>query len=192
MFIAPEETRTDRFVIRCFRIGEGVRVRPVVQESLDHLQEFMPWPDARQTDEQAEAVIRGFQAAYRTGKDFTMTVQTPDEAELIGGTGFHLRGLPPEHKTAEIGMWIAQKHAGAGLGRAVLKEMLRWGFEDWGWLRLTWHCDARNIASERCAQAAGMVLESTQQGAYDPVSKGRCDIRIYRMLRPEWDALQGA
>lgn len=63
-------------------------------------------------------------------------------SRLPGGTGFHLREGPVADGCAEIGMFIRQVEAGAGLGTRVLLAMLDWGFSEWPWLRLAWRCPA--------------------------------------------------
>ena len=81
----------------------------------------------------------------------------------------HLREGPLKTRTAEIGMWIRASEAGTGLGTAVLTELVRWGFTDWPWLRLSWKCNAENLASARVAQKCGFVYEGQIRGEYDEV-----------------------
>jgi RimJ/RimL family protein N-acetyltransferase len=88
-------------------------------------------------------------------------------------------------------MWIRGSHAGQGLGTGVLRAMLQWGFEGWGWQRLSWHCDTRNHASASVARKNGMVLEGTRRSdALDAEGKDaegkRRDTYIFSMLQQEW------
>jgi hypothetical protein len=62
----------------------------------------------------------------------------------------------------------------AGRGRGVLEATIRWGLQDWGWLRLEWRCNSNNLASRRCAEKAGML-----RGAYDEITGGRRDTVCY-------------
>ena len=132
----------------------------------------------------AEARCRRFAARYLLNEDFTLGIWDGDR--MAGGTGFHLRGAPLELWKADIGMWIRGSYAGQGLGTRVLRAMLTWGFEEWGWERLSWHCDTRNIASARVAQKNGMVLEGTLRSDALDVEGRRRDTHIFAMLRQEW------
>ena len=55
--------------------------------------------------------MRTFRARWLLAEDFVIGLWAPDESELWGGCGFHLREGGLEQKNAEIGMWIA------GIGR---------------------------------------------------------------------------
>ena len=64
-------------------------------------------------------------------------------------------------KCAEIGMVVRASEAGRGLGTRVLAAMLRGGFSEWPWLRLSWRCDDRNLASMRVAEKGGALSRLT-------------------------------
>ena len=88
-------------------------------------------------------------------------------------------------------MWVAAGYAGQGLATRVLGLMLEWGFGEWGWERLTWQCDTRNVASARVAEKQGMVREATLRSDALDVEGRRRDTYLFALLRPEWLARQG-
>lgn len=184
-FFAPEERRTDRFVLRSFRPGDGAAVNQATLESYDHLRTYMPWAVPFEDVEYTEERMRTFRARYLLNEDFVIGVFGPD-GRVLGGTGFHLRHGPLEARQAEIGMWIRGTEAGTGLGSAVLDEMVRWGFEAWPWQRLVWGCHVDNHASRRVAEKCGFVLEGTFRGEYDAVTGGRRDGVAYAILKQDW------
>jgi RimJ/RimL family protein N-acetyltransferase len=53
-------------------------------------------------------------------------------------------------------------------------------------VRLTWHCDSRNLASARTAEKAGMILEAVLRQDMLDVDGRRRDTRIYALLKEEW------
>jgi N-acetyltransferase len=72
------------------------------------------------------------------------------------------------------------------LGTAVLYAMLRWGFEKWPWVRLSWRCSSANAASQRVAEKAGLHREGVLRShAFDPDGSRR-DTVCYGILREEW------
>ena len=184
LFIAPESVTRDGFSIRAYRPGDGAALRIATTSSYEHLRPWMPWATPEDSLEAAEARCRRFAANYLLNQDFTLGIWVGDQ--LAGGTGFHMRGASIALRNAEIGMWIRGSFAGQGLGTRVLQAMLAWGFEDWGWERLCWHCDTRNHASASVARKNGMTLEGTLRSDALDVHGERRDTYIFGMLREEW------
>lgn len=184
--LRPTHYRSDGFLIRAYREGDGEPLYKSVQASREHLRPFIPW--ARQ-DIDFETTVRTVGeiiGRWERGEDYTVGIW--DEEELIGGTGFHLRVGGPETGNAEIGMWINFEHAGRGLGTKVLAAMLDWGFTEWGWQRLVWKCDVRNEGSIRVAQKNGLVLEGTFRSDHIANDGSRADTHVFAILRSEWEA----
>ena len=188
MTVFPARTETDSFVIRKYTADDGPALRHATNASYEHLKRYMPWATDSQSAVEANELAAFFDRQYVAGTDFVLGVWNRDETQLIGGTGFHLREGPLRGRCAEVGMWIHADHAGKGLGKAVLRQLLRWGFTEWDWLRLSWRCDEENIASIRVAEAVGMTHEGTLRGQFDDVTEGRCNTVIYAILRKEWAA----
>jgi RimJ/RimL family protein N-acetyltransferase len=184
LFIAPLSFTSDGFTIRAYQPGDGPELRIATTSSYEHLRPWMPWATPEDSDQAAEVRARRFAARYLLNEDFILGIWIGDQ--LVGGTGFHLRGASLAPQNAEIGMWIRGSHAGQGLGTRALRAMLQWGFEEWGWQRLTWHCDTRNLASASVARKNGLTLEGTlRSDAFDVKGKRR-DTYIFSMLRQEW------
>ncbi len=185
-FLPPDKFITDSFIIRSYVPGDGACLAEATNASYEHLKTFMPWAQPHQTDEDAENLVRSFRARYLLKEDFILGVFSLDETLQLGGTGFHLREGGLDNHSAEIGMWIRASHAGQGLGTAVLRAMLEWGFSMWPWERLVWRCDSRNVASQRIAEKAGLFQEGVLR-AHRRLSDGtRQDTLCYAMLKTEW------
>lgn len=184
-FAAP--TRLDRpaFTIRRYAEGDGAALGEAVTSSYDHLRPWLPWAAPEQSDEVSESLVRGFLAAHLANRDYTLVITEPDGGRVLGGTGFHLRGRPLADRVGEVGMWIRADAAGRGLGTAVLRAMLRWGFTDWPFERLEWRCDAENTASARTAETAGMPLEGRLRGEVPEVGAGRRTTLVFGMTRED-------
>ena len=186
LFTAPERSVTPAFVLRRYMPGDGAALSEAVNSSYSHLKTFMPWATPSQSVEISEKLVRDFSGRWLSSTDFVIGIWTPDDKRLLGGCGFHLREGPIELCNAEIGMWIRADSAHKGLGTDVLKSLLRWGFSDWPWLRLSWRCSGANKASQRVAEKAGMVREGIlRSNAVDPDGTRR-DTYCYAALRGEW------
>ena len=186
LFAAPERSVTPAFVLRRYMPGDGAALSEAVNSSYSHLKTFMPWATPSQSVEISEKLVRDFSGRWLSSTDFVIGIWTPDDKRLLGGCGFHLREGPIELCNAEIGMWIRADSAHKGLGTDVLKSLLRWGFSDWPWLRLSWRCSGANKASQRVAEKAGMAREGIlRSNAVDPDGTRR-DTYCYAALRGEW------
>ena len=186
-YIAPERWVTLDFVVRCYHPGDGVLLSDAVNASYEHLTTFMPWAKPYQSVEESEAIVRRFRGRYLLNEDFVLGIFSADERRLLGGSGFHLREGGLSQRSAEIGMWIRAEVAGKGLGTAVLKALLTWGFTEWPWERLAWRCDGRNLASRRTAEKAGLVHEGILRQHLLMPDGSRRDTVLFAMLKAEWE-----
>jgi RimJ/RimL family protein N-acetyltransferase len=184
-FIAPSRLETPDFTVRTYERGDGAALTQAVEPSYDHLRPWLRWPRPTQPVHESEVLVRRFLADHLTNRDHTLGIWSPDGSRLLGGTGFHLRGRPLADRVGEIGMWIRVDAAGQGLGSAVLRAMLRWGFTDWPFERLEWRCDARNTASARTAEAAGMPLEGRLRGDTAEAGDGRRTTLVFGLTRAD-------
>ena len=183
-FFAPEIFQSGDLLIRAYRPGDGPALRDAALSSYEHLRPWMPWAVPEEPPEIVEQRCRRFAGSYLRGEDYVLGAWLGDE--LVGGTGFHLRSGPIEEGCAEVGMWIRASRAGEGLGTRVLRAMLDWGFGAWGWERLVWKCDTRNVASARVAEKAGMTCEGILRSDALGVDGTRRDTALYAMLRAEY------
>lgn len=184
--IAPERFEADGFVLRSYDIGDAPLLANANNESYEHLRPWMSWAKPYQSKEDPERLVRKFRGRYLLAEDFVLGVFSPNEDELLGGTGFHLREGPISSACAEIGMFIRQSAASSGLGTKVLRSMLDWGFSDWPWLRLSWRCDERNLASIRVAEKVGLRHEGVLQGLPAEVGAGRRNTVCFALTKAEW------
>ncbi len=184
--IAPDEYIAERVLLRSYRPGDGTELNAATIESFEHLQPWMPWATETQTEEEAEQLVRTFRGRYLLSQEFVLAIRTPDDRRLIGGAGYHLREGPLALQSAEMGMWIRASEAGKGFGTAALEAMVTWGFTEWPWLRLSWRCDAKNAASGRIAEKAGLKEEGRLRKFLRAPSGEMQDASCYAILRVDW------
>lgn len=170
--------------IRIYSVDDVEALREATIESYEHLKPWMPWARIEQTAIETEAIVRRLMSEYLSNTNFTSGIWEGDT--LIGGTGFHPRVGPVEWKCCEIGMWIRAGKAGQGWGTRSLEQMLEWGFTQWGWERLIWKCDTRNIGSAKVAENCGMKLDATFTSDSLDVDGNRRDTHQFAILKDEW------
>jgi len=193
-FFAPEYFATEAFTLRCYMPGDGSLLAEAVNVSYEHLKLFLPWAKPYTEDVEAEQTVRRFRAEYLLNTNFVLAIWSPEDASsskrLLGGSGFHLREGDLGDRAAEVGMWIRADAAGQGLGTRALRAVLEWGFAAWPWDRITWRCDARNVASRRVAEKAGMQFEGRLRGVRLLPDGTREDILCFAALRGECGVLR--
>jgi RimJ/RimL family protein N-acetyltransferase len=184
--LAPERFEADGFLLRSYLPGDGPLLAEATNSSYEHLRTFMPWAREDQSDAEAEQLARRFRGEWLRGENFVIALLAPDESEVWGGGGFHLREGGPETRNAEMGMWVRASMAGRGLGGRFLHALVAWGFTEWPWLRLSWRCDTRNKASIRVADKAGLKREGTLRSHLIAPDGQRRDTACFSILRDEW------
>jgi RimJ/RimL family protein N-acetyltransferase len=108
-----------------------------------------------------------------------------------GGVASYLR-ITPEHGVIEIGhIWL-----GLGLQRTreateAIYLLARHAFDDLGYRRFEWKCNAANAASRRAAERFGFTFEGIFR--QHQIVKGRNrDTAWYAILDHEWPAIRAS
>jgi [ribosomal protein S5]-alanine N-acetyltransferase len=76
---------------------------------------------------------------------------------LVGAV--HLGETSRAHRRGEMGNVLAQAHWGKGYATEAGAAMLRYGFDEVGFHRITATCDPDNVASARVLEKIGMRYE---------------------------------
>jgi [ribosomal protein S5]-alanine N-acetyltransferase len=103
------------------------------------------------------------------------------EGKAAGGIGIHPQsGI--SRKNAELGYWLGEPYWGKGIITEAVKEMLRYGFENFDIDRIFARPFGNNPASQRVLEKAGFVLEATLKGTYFKFGE-KLDELIYAVRR---------
>ena len=81
---------------------------------------------------------------------------------LVGAMGL---AITPEHRRAELGYWVGVAHWNRGYATEAARALLAYAFGPLALHRVEAHHFARNPASGRVMQKAGMRHEGTHRGA---------------------------
>ena len=155
----PYLIRTARLVIRCWEPRDARLLKDALDTSLDHLRPWMPWAaEEPQPVEQKVELLRAFRGRFDLGEDFVYGLFTPDETEVVGGSGLHTRVGPG---ALEIGYWVRASRVGRGLAREATAALALVALRVCGVGRLEIRVDPRNDASLRIPRALGFTEEAT-------------------------------
>ena len=175
---------SERLVIRCYNPKDALYLQKAVQESVEHLQPWMPWVK----DEPEELKIkverlRLFRADFDLSKNYIYGVFDPKETELVGGTGLHPRVGP---NAFEIGYWIHVNHVNKGYATEISAALTKVAFEIEHVNRVEIHCDPNNIRSAAIPKKLGYVYEATLRNRCENIEGELIDSMIWSLLREDY------
>ncbi|HEX2077002.1 MAG TPA: GNAT family N-acetyltransferase [Longimicrobium sp.] len=160
---------TPRLVLRCWQPQDAPLLAEAIAVSLDHLRPWMPW--AHHEPEGLDAKVqrlRGFRGQFDLDQDYIYAIFSPDEREVIGGTGLHPRVGPG---ACEIGYWISARHVGNGYATEAAAALTRVGFEVNALERLEIRCDPVNARSAAVPRKLGYTHQDTRLALVDGTSR---------------------
>lgn len=150
---------TKRTVIRCYQPNDAPLLKQAIDESLNHLREWMPWAmsEPEPINKKIER-IRSFQEHFKQGKDFIYGVFNLAEDMVLGGTGLHNR---LGGNALEIGYWIHADHVNQGLATEISAALTKIAFEVYKVGRVEIHCDPENLRSAAIPRKLGYNHDGT-------------------------------
>ena len=104
------------------------------------------------------------------------------DADVIGAIGMEVQR---EHDRGEIGYWIGVPYWGRGYMTEALRGVLGWAFESLRLHRVFAVHFARNPASGRVMQKAGMRHEGSLR-QHDKKWDAYLDVEVYGILDSDW------
>jgi ribosomal-protein-alanine N-acetyltransferase len=108
-----------------------------------------------------------------------------EPTRLIGCTGG--RWNTEANRCVEFGYWLAEPVWGMGIATEAVRALVPFLFESMTPERVQAHVMTPNVASARVLEKAGLTYEGTLRSAV--LRRGRFwDIRMYSMIRSEWEA----
>jgi len=176
---------TERLVIRCWDPGDAAPLKKAVDASLSHLRPWVPWAASEPTAlDQKVAWLRKSRGEFDLGLEYTYGVFSPDESEVIGGAGLHLRqGL----NVREIGYWIASAHCNQGYATEVTRALTRVGFEVDCASRVELRVWPQNRRSASIPERLGFVREGTLRGVSRDADGRPTDVTVFALLRDDYE-----
>ena len=168
--------RTKRLTLRPFTLADAPAVEQLAGEreiALNTMFVPHPYPEGA-----AVGWIEMQQADFDAGRNHTFAI---DDGALAGAIGLMMKG----DGIAEIGYWIGKPYWNRGYASEAAVAIIRYGFEQANLERIFAGYFARNAASGRVMQKAGMTYEGTLRK--HAVKWGeRLDMVFYGILREEF------
>ncbi len=170
---------TGRLTLRQFNLHDAPRVRELAGDFLvadTTLNIPHPYPEGA-----AAEWINHHQASWDAGVALTLAIVRQSDGELMGAISL---GIRAEQERAEMGYWLGVPFWNQGYTTEAARAVLRYGLSTLGLHRIYAQHFARNPASGRVMQKAGMKYEGCLRSHI--LKEGRFeDVMIYGMLRSD-------
>jgi RimJ/RimL family protein N-acetyltransferase len=172
---------TERLLLRPYTLDDAADVQRLAGERAIADTTFRiphPYPDG-----EAERFISTHAADYERDVAVNLAITLRSAGDLAGGIGLL---LAMEHMHAELGYWIAVPLWGCGYATEASRAVIVFAFEQLALNRVFAHHMARNPASGRVLEKAGMRREGTfprhirKGGRFE-------DIVHYGIVRAQYD-----
>lgn len=171
---------TERLKIRSPLPGDGSEMHAAVNESLDELTPWMPWPKEHETVEDSEKSVRLARARFVERSDLMLLLFLKGTGKLVGSSGLHR--IDWEVPRFEIGYWCRSSFAGQGYITEAVSGITAFAFEELGARRVEIKCDTLNKPSARVAEKAGYKLEGTLHNEQISTGGDLRDTFIYSLI----------
>lgn len=179
----PDQIETERLVMRAPRAGDAPAIHAAIQESLAHLQPWMPWARADETVDDLETFLRSMAARFIMREDLPLMLWRKSDGLYVGGSGLHR--MDWSVPCFEIGYWVRASLEGMGYITEAVNGITQFAFDTLAAERLEIRCDTRNLRSAAVAKRAGYRLDGTlRRDSRDPKGELR-DTFVFSKIRGE-------
>ena len=174
------EIQGNKIGIRRFRIEDILPFYEAVQESIKHMQEFMPWCHQNYSIQESEAWVESRSESWANEEDYSFVVYSIENNQLLGGVD--INQINSNHKIGNIGYWIRKKALNQGVATEAVSLISEFGFNLLGLNRLEIVMLPNNGASRKVAEKAGAKFEGILQKRLIVFDEAR-DACLYSLVK---------
>ncbi len=157
----------------------------VVCANREHLGRWLPWVESTHEEADTRRFLEQVRAHRSEGRTAAYSLRV--DGRLAGLIGLH--DIDAANGTAQIGYWLAAEFEGRGWMTRAVRAILAVAFDGAGLERIEIRCAAGNRRSQAIPKRLGFTYEGTLR-AVQRLHGGRADLRIYGLLREEWERLR--
>ena len=178
----------DDLLLRSYKPEDAGDLFRCINESREHLRQFLPWVDGTTRPEHSVHFIQTAITQQALGEALALGVFLQQSRQLIGGIG--MQHWNQDVKRAQVGYWIAKPHEGRGLMQRSAERFLDFLFRKMGLNKIEMHIAAHNTRSLQLATRLGAQQEGVLRQSTRLAGKLE-DVVVTGILRSEWEAMHG-
>lgn len=171
---------TKRFILRKFTKND---IDDLYEYASDNeVTQFLSWDTYKSIDmavDYIEKVLR----KYSKNEIAPWGIEWKENSKLIGSIDFVQ--YDRKNFSAEIGYVLNRKYWNKGIMTEVLKEIIKFGFDEMDLTRIETRLDSMNVASERVMQKNGLKYEGTLRKK-EFLKNKFIDVKYYSILKDEY------
>lgn len=184
---APDRVETARLVLERFNRRTSDALFEAVSASLPELHEWLPWAHPGYKRDDAAAFVRDSLEAWKEGRAYDYAIRTRNEGGLHVGN-VSIWPVSKMSRTGEIGYWVRTDRVSRGIATEATDRIIRLGFEDLVFHKVTLRIAIGNRASEKVAEKLGFTREGVLRE--ELLIRGRwIDHTLYSLLDHEYRPL---
>jgi ribosomal-protein-alanine N-acetyltransferase len=183
----PPTLVTPRLRIRPLTLDDAAALWDYSREpELSALMRWEPQPDADAVRRYLKDVVL---SAYARGVPRTLGITLSEDGGRLAGT-VGLDWTSEADRVMSLNYVLAKPAWGRGLATEACAAVRDWAFAHLPLQRLEAVCQPANVRSASVLLKLGLAYEGTLRAAAR--IKGQvCDLQVYAMTRPDWEALKG-
>jgi len=157
--VLPALTLVDEvLLLRPWQTKDAEDLFDAVRSSVASVGRWLPWCHADYGLDEAGAWISHCQDGWSRGEHIAFAIFDRQTGGLLGSAGLNQRNRL--HRSASLGYWIRQSRHGEGIAARAATLVARFGFEQWGLVRIEIIVLPDNHASRRTAEKTGAHFEA--------------------------------
>jgi RimJ/RimL family protein N-acetyltransferase len=177
---------TPRLELRPFRRRDVDPLIEAVGDSMDELEQWLPWVHRRYGRSDALRFVRDSTAAWVEGRAHDFAIRLLDDPDRHLGN-ISIWPTSQRERSGEVGYWIRTSATGIGVATEAAACVVGLGFGDMGLHRITLRIAVGNAQSERVAEKLGFVHEGLLRK--EVLVRGEwLDHTLWAMLEDEYQA----
>lgn len=175
------EIRTERLLLRPWRVADAGLLKDAIDRNLTHLRAWMAWA----MDEPSplgiiEARVLKFEQDFAAGSDSIYAIFFADESAVLGGTGLH----PRIDGGVEIGYWLDRRQLRQGYATEAARALVSEAFRHAEIRRVQIRCDPMNARSAAVPRRLGFAHIDTLVGDETAPDGSARDTMVWELQRP--------
>jgi ribosomal-protein-serine acetyltransferase len=154
----PERLTTTNLTLRRFGRRDVDALLEGVEISLPQLNEWLPWAHPEYGRGDAATFVRDTLEAWKAGRAYDYAIRRTEAPKRHLGN-ISIWPVSRMTGTGEIGYWVRSDESAKGVATEATGALVRVGFEELAFHRLTLRIAVGNRASERVAEKLGFTRE---------------------------------
>lgn len=184
-----ESLQTSRLLLKRYQEGDGRIVYNLIVANKSRLEDHFPRTIAQITDEnKSELYVRSRIADWYAQRGYFFGIWEMSSQTYIGQIS--VKNIDWEIPRAEIGYYISKEYEGKGLMTEVLKQIIKFSFEQLKVKKLFLRTTPSNARSSKLAENCGFVKEGWLRKDFLKSDKTLVDIIYYGITLQDFQAMK--